>query len=199
LEAGKGAEEEAGGKLLLQAGSVPCAGAALGRLAGELRPVAGPPLGAGGAGGVARPARTWPAAAEPSWMRPAAVRDRSHAARRWQAESGRGYGLSVGAWARFTGSRSVRSVGPPGKSEARQGLRAGRPTRPAGPALHSAGPHGGGPTRDDGLDFAPWHAPQVKPCESWQGKVLAGRKPTRSPRSDGTYPSRKAQRTNNAR
>jgi hypothetical protein len=39
----------------------------------------------------------------------------------------------------------------------RQGVRTLRPTRPAGPQLHSAGQR---PTRDDGLDFAPWHAPR---------------------------------------
>ena len=42
----------------------------------------------------------------------------------------------------------------------RQGVRALRPTRPAGPGLHLAEPHTDGPTRDDHLDFAPWHAPQ---------------------------------------
>ena len=47
-------------------------------------------------------------------------------------------------------------------AKARQGLRALRPTRPAGPELHLAEPSIDGPTRDDHLDFAPWHAPQEK-------------------------------------
>src|SRR5262249_15515447 len=34
--------------------------------------------------------------------------------------------------------------------------------RPAGPELHLAGPTTNDPTRDHDLDFAPWHAPQVK-------------------------------------
>jgi hypothetical protein len=45
---------------------------------------------------------------------------------------------------------------------ARQGVRALRPTGPAGPELHLAEPSSDGPTRDDHLDFAPWHAPQEK-------------------------------------
>ena len=40
-----------------------------------------------------------------------------------------------------------------------------------------AEPSCNGPTRDDHLDFAPWHTPQVSPCGFWLGKVLAGRKP----------------------
>jgi len=43
---------------------------------------------------------------------------------------------------------------------ARRGLRAVRPTRPAGPGFHLAEPPADGPTRDDHLDFAPWHTPQ---------------------------------------
>ena len=34
-----------------------------------------------------------------------------------------------------------------------------------------------GPTRDDHLDFAPWHTPRVSPRGFGQGKVLAKRKP----------------------
>src|SRR5271166_3509912 len=41
----------------------------------------------------------------------------------------------------------------------RQGVRAMRPTRPAGSGFHLAEPPADGPTRDDHLDFAPWHAP----------------------------------------
>jgi hypothetical protein len=40
-----------------------------------------------------------------------------------------------------------------------------------------AEPSADGPTRDDHLDFAPWHAPPVLPGGFWQGKVLAGRNP----------------------
>src|SRR5262245_16394628 len=79
--------------------------------------------------------------------------------------------------------------------EARQGVLAVRPTRPAGPDLHLAGPTTNGPTRDDGLDFAPWHAPQGSACGFWQGKVLAGRKPTWLLRFVGTFLLRLAERT----
>jgi hypothetical protein len=43
-----------------------------------------------------------------------------------------------------------------------------RPTRPAGPALPSAGPSADGATQGGDLDFAPWHAPQArKACGFW--------------------------------
>ena len=52
-----------------------------------------------------------------------------------------------------------------------------------------------GPTRDDHLDFAPWHTPQESPCEFRLGKVLAGRKPLLSFRFAGTLLLRLAERT----
>jgi hypothetical protein len=54
---------------------------------------------------------------------------------------------------------------------------------------------GGGTTRDDGLDFAPWHAPQVSPCGFRLGKVLDGRKPLLLFRFVGTLLLRFADRT----
>ena len=77
----------------------------------------------------------------------------------------------------------------------RQGVRALRPTRPAGPQLHLAEPPEDGPTRDDHLDFAPWHTPQESPCGFWQGKVLAKRKPLLLFRFAGTLLLRLAERT----
>src|SRR5436309_12652109 len=52
---------------------------------------------------------------------------------------------------------------------ARQGLRAMRPTRPAGPALPLALPFVNGAARGGSLDFAPWHAPR--------GRVARGFRP----------------------
>src|SRR5437867_681179 len=52
---------------------------------------------------------------------------------------------------------------------ARQGLRALRPTRPAGPALPLALPFVNGVARGGNLDFAPWHAPR--------GRVARGFRP----------------------
>ena len=72
---------------------------------------------------------------------------------------------------------SGECVWPASRKKARQGVRALRPTRPAGLTLHLAEPSSDGPTQDNGLDFAPRHAPQVSPCGFWQGKVLAGRNP----------------------
>jgi hypothetical protein len=51
------------------------------------------------------------------------------------------------------------------------------------------------PTRDDHLDFAPWHAPQVSTCGFRQGKVLAARKPLLLLRFVGTLLLRLAERT----
>ena len=65
----------------------------------------------------------------------------------------------------------------------RQGLRALRPTRPAGSIDYLAELNIASPTRDDGLDFAPWHAFQEKPGNSGLTnrlvcrKVLAARNP----------------------
>ncbi len=58
-----------------------------------------------------------------------------------------------------------------------------------------AEPPGDGPTRDDHLDFAPWHAPQVSPCGFWLGKVLARRKPLLLLRFVGTLLLRLEERT----
>jgi hypothetical protein len=58
-----------------------------------------------------------------------------------------------------------------------------------------AEPSSDGPTQDDHLDFAPWHAPQVSPGGFWQGKVLAGRKPLLLFRFVGTLLLRLAERT----
>jgi hypothetical protein len=75
---------------------------------------------------------------------------------------------------------------------ARRGLRAVRPTRPAGPTFLSAGPSEDSATQGGDLDFAPWHAPQVRrPADSGltnaraQRKVLAGRNPKSEKRCAG--------------
>ena len=76
---------------------------------------------------------------------------------------------------------------------ARQGVRALRPTRPAGPTLHLAEPPCDGPTRDgDGLCK---HAPQESPGGFRQGKVLTGRKPLLLLRFVGALLLRLAERT----
>jgi hypothetical protein len=65
----------------------------------------------------------------------------------------------------------------------RQGLRALRPTRPAGSVDDLAELDKANPTRDNGLDFAPWHTSQEKPGNSGltnrevRRKVLAARNP----------------------
>jgi hypothetical protein len=79
------------------------------------------------------------------------------------------------------------------------------PEGPAGPSSLAAyqtcraetsfGRASADPTRDDGLDFAPWHAPQVLSCGFRQGKVLAGRKPLLLFRVVGTLLLRLAERT----
>ena len=82
--------------------------------------------------------------------------------------------------------------GQPGEL-ARQGVRALRPTRPAGRLHHLAEPSADGPTRDNGLDFAPWHAPRRADERKLagirgfrQGKVLDGRNPLLLVRVVGT-------------
>ncbi len=77
----------------------------------------------------------------------------------------------------------------------RQGVRALRPTRPAGPRLHLAEPSSDGTTQDDHLDFAPWHAPQVSRCGFRHGKVLDGRNPLLLFRFVGTLLLRLDERT----
>ena len=61
-----------------------------------------------------------------------------------------------------------------------------------------AEPSCNGPTRDDHLDFAPWHTPQVSPCGFWLGKVLAGRNPILLLRFAGPLSLRLAERAFNA-
>jgi hypothetical protein len=85
---------------------------------------------------------------------------------------------------------------------ARQGLRAGRPTEPAGPILHLAGPLRNSLTQDNDLDFALVRAPRGRwPADSGGAnpmvcrKVLAGRKPTLLLRFVGWFLLRLAERT----
>jgi hypothetical protein len=59
-----------------------------------------------------------------------------------------------------------------------------------------AEPSRNGLTQDDGLDFAPWHAPQEETaCGFRQGKVLAGRNPILLLRFAGAFLLRLAERT----
>ena len=88
-----------------------------------------------------------------------------------------------------------------GRKRARRGLRAVRPTRPAGPAFPLAGPSEDGATQGGDLDFALWHAPQVRrPADSGgtsasaRRKVLAGRNPLLLLRFAGSFLLRLAER-----